>query len=175
LEPGKQVRNTENHDLSRRSFLGVWLGLVSLAVGAVLTSPFVRAMFRPLTARDQHSDWVDAGAVADYAAARVPVRRPIDVVQRNGWRASVYIVKVGSTLRALSPVCPHRGCTIAWDDNEGRFLCPCHGGVFAPDGAYESGPPPRSLDVLQTRVVGSRLLVRYQNFRSNVPVRQAIT
>ncbi len=41
--------------------------------------------------------------------------------------------------------CPHLGCHPAWDQAQHRFLCPCHGSVFAPDGARLSGPAPRGL------------------------------
>ena len=42
---------------------------------------------------------------------------------------------------ALSSVCPHLGCQVHWEAHNGRFLCPCHNGVFDRAGKAISGPP----------------------------------
>jgi len=42
---------------------------------------------------------------------------------------------------ALSSTCPHLGCQVHWEAKEGRFLCPCHQGVFDRDGNAIAGPP----------------------------------
>lgn len=42
---------------------------------------------------------------------------------------------------ALSSTCPHLGCQVLWEPQNDRFFCPCHNGVFAPDGTGISGPP----------------------------------
>jgi Rieske Fe-S protein len=42
---------------------------------------------------------------------------------------------------ALSSVCPHLGCRVQWEPHNDRFFCPCHNGVFDPDGQPVSGPP----------------------------------
>ena len=43
--------------------------------------------------------------------------------------------------RAFSSTCPHLGCHVHWVEAERHFLCPCHNGVFDPDGVAISGPP----------------------------------
>jgi cytochrome b6-f complex iron-sulfur subunit len=43
-------------------------------------------------------------------------------------------------------VCTHLGCTVAYFQNDRRFHCPCHGSVFAADGAVQHGPAPRPLE-----------------------------
>ncbi|MFH1060872.1 MAG: Rieske 2Fe-2S domain-containing protein, partial [Pseudomonadota bacterium] len=45
-------------------------------------------------------------------------------------------------------VCPHLGCRPAWEPNQARFLCPCHGSAFAADGQRLFGPAPRGLNHL---------------------------
>ena len=42
---------------------------------------------------------------------------------------------------ALSRVCPHLGCQVHWEQHNNRFFCPCHNGVFDPQGVATSGPP----------------------------------
>ncbi|MFN7963824.1 MAG: Rieske (2Fe-2S) protein [Thermoanaerobaculia bacterium] len=42
---------------------------------------------------------------------------------------------------ALSSTCPHLGCQVHWEPQNGRFFCPCHNGTFDPTGKAISGPP----------------------------------
>lgn len=42
---------------------------------------------------------------------------------------------------ALSSTCPHLGCQVRWEPQNDRFFCPCHNGVFTPDGIAIGGPP----------------------------------
>ena len=42
---------------------------------------------------------------------------------------------------ALSSTCPHLGCRVQWQGQHKRFFCPCHNGVFTPQGEAVSGPP----------------------------------
>ena len=42
--------------------------------------------------------------------------------------------------------CTHLGCIPQYNDGTRTFQCPCHGSLFARDGAVLSGPAPRPLD-----------------------------
>ena len=42
---------------------------------------------------------------------------------------------------ALSSICPHLGCQVHWEPHNDRFFCPCHNGVFDPQGRPTEGPP----------------------------------
>jgi len=42
---------------------------------------------------------------------------------------------------ALSSTCPHLGCQVRWEPQNDRFFCPCHNGVFNPNGVATAGPP----------------------------------
>jgi nitrite reductase/ring-hydroxylating ferredoxin subunit len=42
---------------------------------------------------------------------------------------------------ALSSTCPHLGCQVRWEEQNDRFFCPCHSGVFDPTGKAIAGPP----------------------------------
>lgn len=47
---------------------------------------------------------------------------------------------------AIYKVCTHLGCLYSWNDQETKFICPCHGSQFELDGSFIQGPAPRSLD-----------------------------
>jgi Rieske Fe-S protein len=92
------------------------------------------------------------------------------VRKQDGWRVSiakqtVYVTRIGDKLQVLSAVCSHLGCIVPWDASSKVFACPCHRGIFAPDGARISGPPPRGLDPLPTKIENGTLYVQYQYFR----------
>lgn len=46
-----------------------------------------------------------------------------------------------SGMEAFSSTCPHLGCHVHWEEDKQRFFCPCHNGVFNPDGVAIAGPP----------------------------------
>ncbi len=56
----------------------------------------------------------------------------------------VLLTNAAGEIVALSNVCPHLGCTVHWEAHESRFFCPCHQGVFRPDGVAISGPPAKA-------------------------------
>jgi menaquinol-cytochrome c reductase iron-sulfur subunit len=53
---------------------------------------------------------------------------------------------------ALSSRCMHLGCPVRFTPAAGRFICPCHGGVYDFRGIPTGGPPVRPLDHFYTRL-----------------------
>jgi Rieske Fe-S protein len=53
---------------------------------------------------------------------------------------------------AISSRCMHLGCPVRFVEAAGRFICPCHGGVYGFDGKVDGGPPVRPLDRFYTEV-----------------------
>ena len=51
------------------------------------------------------------------------------IVRYHGKQYGVYRDERGG-LYAVSPVCPHRGCALEWNDDEKTWDCPCHGSRF---------------------------------------------
>ncbi len=49
--------------------------------------------------------------------------------------------KTEREFQAFNSTCPHLGCKIHWEEEEQRYFCPCHRGVFDVDGQAVSGPP----------------------------------
>lgn len=44
------------------------------------------------------------------------------------------------SLHAVSAVCTHLGCDVAWNQAEQTWDCPCHGSRYSPDGRVINGP-----------------------------------
>jgi cytochrome b6-f complex iron-sulfur subunit len=60
---------------------------------------------------------------------------------------------------ALSAVCTHLGCVVAWKEQAGEFQCPCHGGRFSAEGQVLGGPPPKPLESLAVVLDGDQLKI----------------
>lgn len=153
----------------RRSFLGVLVGSISAVVGAMMAVPLFRFTAWPMFHKGGGTDWFALGPVDSYKGD-LPVRAEIEVRKVDGWRVStakqtVYVTRAGGELKVLSAICSHLGCVVPFDEAQKQFECPCHKGVFAIDGSRISGPPPRGLDSLPTKIEGGKLYVQYQYFR----------
>lgn len=174
MQPHDHAQQQPLRDGSRRSFLGVLLGFASAAMAALLSIPVLRFLSYPLTTASESSGWTAAGSLSDVTTALAPLSRTLHLTQRDGWRETntnptVYLVRKGKAIQALSAICPHLGCSVPWDAGRSAFVCPCHGGVFDGDGRYRSGPPRRGMDTLETTVRDGQVLVKYQTFRPDVP------
>lgn len=171
----------DEDSVTRRSFLGVLVGFGTVVVGAALSVPLIRFALHPLLTKTTEIGWSDVGKIDEFAALTAPAKRLIKVEQLDAWRKiisekPVYVVPANKgTLRVLSPVCPHLGCTVPWNEAKQEFICPCHVAVFAKDGALISGPARRSMDELNSKVEDGMLKVRYQYFRQLIPQKEALS
>lgn len=165
---------------SRRSFLGALVGVGSAFVGALLSVPLIRFTLFPLLRRTTDLKRSPVGALSKFSALQEPLMRTIQIEQVDGWRKAVsekavYVTKdAKGNLRVLTSVCPHLGCTVPWNREKNQFICPCHGGVFSPEGDRISGPSLRGMDALDTSVEDGQLLVRFQYFRQLVAEKEVI-
>ena len=167
--------------VSRRSFFGGLLAIGTAGMGALLAVPVLRFVFYPLYTKAGGIVWSDVGSVDEFRGGDQPVRKTVTFAQRDGWREvvsaqSVYVNRNSSgQFEVLSAICPHMGCSVSWQADHNRFVCPCHGGEFKPDGERISGPPPRPMDQLPTRVKDGTLQVDFKYFRSNVPNQESLS
>ena len=67
-------------------------------------------------------------------------------------KTPVYVIRLEGGYRVYSGICTHLGCIVRWEKEKNRFFCPCHKGIYAPDGRVISGPPPRPLDQYKVEV-----------------------
>jgi menaquinol-cytochrome c reductase iron-sulfur subunit len=155
----------------RRSFLGALLAVSGAAVSMVLAIPLVRFSTFPLRQTASEAEWSDVGPIQEFESLTGPVAKTIAIEHRDAWQktstqTSVYVLPAkDGQFRILSPVCPHLGCAVRWENAQNKFICPCHSGSFTAEGQRIAGPPPRSMDSLDAKVVDGVLKVRYRYFR----------
>ncbi|MGI8646964.1 MAG: FAD-dependent oxidoreductase [Acidimicrobiales bacterium] len=65
----------------------------------------------------------------------------------RGSKCAVYRDTAGE-IHAVSATCTHLGCTVAFNDLERTWDCPCHGSRFGVDGSVLHGPATRPLEQL---------------------------
>jgi quinol---cytochrome c reductase iron-sulfur subunit, bacillus type len=165
---------------TRRSFLGALLGVGSVCVGALLSVPLLRFALFPLLRRTTELKSSPLGPLSEFSTSTEPVMRTIQIEQVDGWRKAiseraVYVTKdTKGSIRVLTSVCPHLGCTVPWNREKNQFICPCHGATFTSDGSRISGPSLRGMDALETSVENDQLLVRFQYFRQLVADKEVI-
>lgn len=146
----------------RRQFLTTF-SKVAMAGGLIAgygtCAAFSARFFYP--ARPQPTTWqfvteiarLDAGAALEY---RAPDGAPVNIARRDQGSA------LGSFI-ALSSTCPHLGCRVHWEPQNSRFFCPCHNGVFTPEGKAIAGPPAaagQSLPRYPLRIEGGLLYIQ---------------
>lgn len=67
------------------------------------------------------------------------------VLRLDGETCAVHRTLEGRYI-ALSPVCPHMGCHVKWNQSEQSWDCPCHGSRFDTEGRVLEGPALTSLE-----------------------------
>jgi len=144
-------------DLTRRDYLrlSLWGGLFILTAESLAATV---ASLWPQVKAGGFGSVVTIGKVDDFPVGSVT---PFP-------EARFYLSRVESGFLALSRKCTHLGCVVPWQKDEpsldkiasqGRFNCPCHGGMFDRYGQVVAGPPPRPLDLYPVRIEGGKVLV----------------
>ncbi len=128
----------EKKPINRREFLNfAWLaslGFLTVSMGGM--TYFVRhAALQGGGVWWRHPGWV---------GRRICQRRMPRLT--NYPKVKFWISNTDQGVLAIYKVCTHLGCLYNWNDQEDKFICPCHGSEFEKDGIYITGPAPRSLD-----------------------------
>jgi cytochrome b6-f complex iron-sulfur subunit/menaquinol-cytochrome c reductase iron-sulfur subunit len=142
------------------------------AIGAAAAGPALAFVAAPLGAKKGTGRWVRTVKL-DQLKEGEPKRVAVIDDRRDAWTiekhvelGSVWLVKHGSDVVAFSAVCPHLGCSV--NSADAGFACPCHTSAFEMDGKRKSGPSPRDLDRLATRIEEGHVAVDFRRFRIGV-------
>lgn len=154
--------NPDSEMVKRRTLLGWSVGAVLTSITGTMATLIGGAILAPVRSRAAGQS-IDLGTAAELTEG-VPREVTLRVEREDGYQRiveqrTVYLVKEGAAVRALSATCTHLGCRVAWDSAGKEFRCPCHGGRFDAQGRVTGGPPPRPLDTVPTRIDGDRILV----------------
>lgn len=156
--------SNKEHDVTRRQFLNYTLTGVGGFMAAGILMPMARFAIDPLLQPKATGKMISVVSVSDLT--NEPLRKTFQIKKVDGWHtfqeqkiAYVFKQSNGKVL-ALSPICTHLGCTVAWNDPAypNQFHCPCHGGRYTKTGINIPGtPPPAPLHVYDMQVKNGTL------------------
>lgn len=156
----EKVEEPKSPEIARRDVLRAGMfGSIGLATAGM--TGVLGGMFWPPKVTG-FGGVVQAGTIDDY---------PVGTVKKVS-AGKFYLSRLPSgELTALYWKCVHLGCTVPWEEAEGRFHCPCHNSVYLPDGQNVSGPAPRPLDIMEVTVdAEGKISVDTGNIRERMSV-----
>jgi cytochrome b6-f complex iron-sulfur subunit len=138
--PSKEGKKPVN----RREFLNfAWLASLGFLTLNVAGMTYLFAM--PRFKEGEFGGMFTVGTVSELPeTGTAPVNYP---------KVKLWLSNTDQGALALYKVCTHLGCLYNWVDQEGKFICPCHGSQFTTKGIYIQGPAPRNLDRFVMQVV----------------------
>lgn len=153
LKPKESIPEKVSIDSeSRRSFIKrLWSGLGILA-GVEFTAVIFGFLFSGKGNKNVFvpKQLIDAGSVDSYELNSVTVFR--------GGRFYLTRLQDGGFI-ALSLRCTHLGCSIEWEEDKNRFICPCHSSAFSMNGDVQNPPAPKALDYYPIIIEGGIIKV----------------
>lgn len=160
---GARGNEVEAENISRRKLLGWLVGIINFSVAAAIIGPTLGFIGAPLKRKKEIGIWVpvlDERELKDGQTRAVSYQLDVkDGYMMTKRRYSVYLHRKGDKVVAYDPSCPHLGCHVEFKERKKRYVCPCHGGVFDEEGNRVSGPPPRGLTKIATKVENGRIWV----------------
>ena len=159
------AQESHEYGLNRRSFVTGVVSILGGIIAAIIGLPAIGYLLSPsLRTQGSRDEWVPLGSVDDLEL-NVPRLFSFTRTQQIGWERSaqsfgIYVVrKRDGSIDVFSNVCTHLSCRVTWKEDEKYYLCPCHDGHFALDGAILSGPQPRPLDEFEHRIEDGTLMI----------------
>jgi menaquinol-cytochrome c reductase iron-sulfur subunit len=113
------------------------------------------------------SNFIEAADLTELQIGK-PKEVTFERIRVDGWRTFrekviAWVVRPDEkSVVAYSPQCTHLGCAYHWEDQQGKFICPCHASAFSLDGKVLEGPADRPLDRYVVQIKNSKLLIGSQ-------------
>jgi len=134
----KNAPGSPREKVGRRSVIGwFWkiVGVLAVVELGWITSRVLRSS--QYSKDDIKQKLIDVGLVAEF--------NPGTVTAVPQGQFHLACLSDGSFL-ALSKSCTHLGCSVPWDEEKNKFICPCHGSTFDLHGNVLTAPALRPLD-----------------------------
>jgi menaquinol-cytochrome c reductase iron-sulfur subunit len=177
--------------LPRRDFTkSAVASLTALAAAGVPFATGIMALLNPLRpemqARLRPGGSDDKGFFRVGSVGNVPDGFPqaftILADRKDAWNSfpsepigKVFLCKQGDKMIALNSRCPHAGCDVDYQPSKSGYICPCHDSLFTVEGARSgASPSPRDLDTLDIEIRGEEVWVKFQNFKTGRPDKEAV-
>ena len=139
---------------SRREFLtklGI-VGAVIIAIGMFIKN--ILAYIFPVKKEKTYHKYLVA------KVGEIPKGKAKEIVIS---KKPVFVVNLGDGYKVFSGVCTHLGCIVRWEEQKGRFYCPCHQGIFSKTGKVTGGPPPRPLDEYEVEIDKNLVFIKVED------------
>lgn len=156
--------------------------LVGTAVGCgALAIPATRFVLAPVRGGAGSGRWIRTVRL-DSLHDGEPVRVALVADHEDAWNleknvqlGAAWLVRKGDAVTAWSTTCPHLGCAVDRTAAAPGFVCPCHDSQFDAAGNRLTGPSPRALDTLETKVTtDGYVMVEFRRFRQGTPDKVAV-
>mgnify|MGYP001818260849 CR=1 FL=1 len=150
---------------SRRDFLAAATWAIGILMGAGIGLPAIAYIVGPALQEEQSEEWIRLGSTSKVELG-IPTLFKARIERQTGWivneeELSVYVLtENGRDYIAMSNICTHLGCRVRWIDEQERFFCPCHNGIFDKEGLIVSGPIPKPLDQYEVKIEDEQLFMR---------------
>lgn len=158
------MNTSKDNQMSRRDFMKAAIAAISGVIGAAIGLPAVTYIMGPALKKEE-ADWIRLGTIAKVELGN-PTLFKTTIESQTGWItaqeevAAYVLTEDGQNFIAMSNICTHLACRVRWIQDEGKFFCPCHVGIYAKDGSVISGPPPRPLDRFATKIEDGELYIQ---------------
>ena len=160
------------------------LKALAVASGAIYTGALIVPAARMLAPSSSggtgKARWIRVGRLADVKPGepkRVVViadEKDAYTITRDQLLGSLWLVRKGDQVTAMSAVCPHLGCSIDINADKQSYFCPCHTSKFSLAGEAVSGPSPRGMDPLDVRIVDGFVEVDFRRYRQGIPTKEEV-
>jgi menaquinol-cytochrome c reductase iron-sulfur subunit len=129
-----------SHSVNRRDFVKVVLTSVGGLMGTIIGIPALGYLISPALKVEKTEGWISVGPLVKYEIGK-PTLFTFTRSKTNGWEKTVnsygvYVIKKSETeADIISNMCTHLSCRVNWKEEREMYICPCHDGHFAKDGA----------------------------------------
>jgi Rieske Fe-S protein len=140
--------------VNRRKFVNSLLGFGG--IGGLITILYPALSFlKPPKSAEPTVKTVKAGLVSEFPDNS-------SKIIKFGRKPVLLVKTVEGNFIALSATCTHLDCIVQYKEDTKQIWCACHNGIYDMTGRNISGPPPRSLENFEVKVVNYEIIITTQ-------------